>query len=150
MYNLVSQSRKQVTVYLKENVVERQDNFIQYFGQQTDTFYTVSGDREQYTNMYETEYFTAEFKLDSETQTFNRTVYSLLDLIAQIGGVFSVIQLICAVVFGYYAQKMLELTVLKLCYQFESAQDCLKNDSFNSVSEVCFLVFHLAAITRKS
>ena len=83
---------KYTDIYLKENKLELVDSFFQFSGPKKKTFYSVSSIKES-TNMWEgLTYAYLTINLDPETQLYKRTVYSMLDLVGQIGGVFNVIQ----------------------------------------------------------
>ena len=65
-------------------------------------------------------YIVTYFMVDSEVTTYRRTVFSFLDMFAQIGGVYQVVSSIMFLFLGFYAERMMYYCVLRKCYQLDS------------------------------
>jgi hypothetical protein len=106
-YEMMSGVLKSDYIYLKENKVKMMDNFLQYGAYKEETFYSISSDKVDIG--YDSRvYIRGYIGLDAETIEHERTVYSFLDAIGQIGGVYGLIGSSLAFVFGYYVDKMME------------------------------------------
>jgi len=51
--------------------------------------------------------------LDPEMTEHTRTVYSIMDVIAQIGGIFSVVRALSLIILSFYAKRMMYYCVLR-------------------------------------
>lgn len=111
-YSIIPGFEKISSVYIKENKLELQDNYLQYSGAKKNTFYSVAESTDDLRATTDSEYVRVYLKLDPERRQYKRTVYSLLDLIAQLGGVFSVIQSIFTFILGMYADRVFFHSVL--------------------------------------
>jgi hypothetical protein len=87
-YGLMSYARKYVRMLIRENIVELMDSVLQYQSYNKTTFYSVSEER---VDIYDRSnyYFRAIISSDSHKVTHTRTVFSLFDFLAQIGGVYN-------------------------------------------------------------
>jgi hypothetical protein len=118
-YEMVSSILKSDYIYLKENKVKLMDNFFQYGDHKEETFYSVSSNKVDFGyNNYT--YIQGFIGLDSETIEHKRTIYSFLDALAQIGGVYGVVGSSLAFVFGYYVDKMRDYWVIRNWYQIRT------------------------------
>lgn len=108
-----------VQLDLKENIINLEDSYIQITEGDEDTFYSVSNLREDMVAVTNEVRFAFSIGLDQEKTEFTRTVFSLLDVFAQLGGVFEVFNTGLLIFIGIYSQKMYNLSVLQRCYQVE-------------------------------
>jgi hypothetical protein len=104
-YEITSGVRKSDYAYIKENKIRLMDNFLQYGAYKEETFYSIKSNKVEF-GYDNSVYIQGFFGLDAETIENERTVYSFLDALAQIGGVYGVVGSSLAFVFGYYVDKM--------------------------------------------
>jgi hypothetical protein len=105
-YGLMPYVRKYVRMMIRENKVELMDSVLQYQSYNKTTFYSISEER---VDIYKKSnyYFRAVISPDSHKVTHTRTVFSLFDFLAQIGGVYNFFYSISFLFFGFYAEKMM-------------------------------------------
>lgn len=99
-------------IFLKENYIEAADDFFSFKPPEREKFYTVTKttmDRYASGSNYYGYFY---FNLDPETQMFKRSVLTILDLLAQVGGIFSIMQTTFTLLIGLYAERMIYFTVL--------------------------------------
>jgi hypothetical protein len=119
-YEVASDFTKKSFIYVKENEIELMDSFLQFGGPKKDKFYSISGQTVDLA-LYSENYIFTYLVLDSSITTYKRTVFSLLDAVAQLGGVFGVLNSALTAIIGYYAGKKLDYSILKKCYQYENS-----------------------------
>ena len=110
---MYSRIQKQVETYLKysshfklsmnlrENSVETEDSFLSlgFNGQNSYSFFDVNDKRlteKPYIDLIDPIYFSAEIFIDETVIYHSRSVYGLLDLFGDIGGVLQVLQILSA------------------------------------------------------
>jgi len=119
-YTIHPEMTKQTHVYVEENKLELMDSFFQYGETEKSTFYSISGGFEDYKPLEENTYVDTYFLLDKKVTTYRRTIYSLFDMLAHLGGVFHLFYTFLFVFLYYYSEKMLQYSILRKCYQFSS------------------------------
>ena len=106
-YTMIPGHTKQAQIYVKENNVELMDNFMQYGSAEKKSFYSLTGGYVDLQSFRGDTYLNAFFLLDSETTTYKRTVYSLMDMFAQFGGVYSVFESMTFIFLAFYTERMM-------------------------------------------
>lgn len=119
-YYCVPGTIKYTDIFIKENKLELTDNFLQLGGPVEKKFYSVSDVKESWAYYGGPEYVYVKLQLDPETQLYKRTVYSILDLIGQLGGVFGILSSVFTLIVGIYSENMLFHSIVKKCYQVEA------------------------------
>ena len=61
---------------------------------------------------------------------------TILDVLSQVGGIFSITQSFCALIVGFWAQKMLFFSVFSKCYTFDLKNNGNKVDDKNYDNKV--------------
>lgn len=111
-YSLEGGKRHRSDIFLKENNIDMFDDFIGLEGKDDANFYSVSDGEMRKWDENGLIYGEWYFYLDPETRIFQRDVYTILDLLSQVGGIFSLLQSLCVVLVGLYAERMIYFTVL--------------------------------------
>jgi len=106
-YTMIPGFTKQAQIYVKENHLELMDDFMQYGSAKEESFYSLTGGYVDLQSFRGDTYLNAFFLLDSEITTYKRTVFSLLDMLAQLGGVYQVVEAIVFVLLGFYSERMM-------------------------------------------
>jgi len=91
-YNLVGGYLEQSEFFIKENRIEVLDDYKIIEGTKESQFYSVADlkSKNRYTGAKILAGFV--FYLHTETQVYNRAVFTVMDVLAQLGGVFGLIQ----------------------------------------------------------
>jgi hypothetical protein len=105
-YNVLDGFSRKLEIYIKQNELELMDSVLQFQDYDKRIFYSI-GDEKIDIYASETTYLLARIMPDPETVTYNRTVYSFLDMVAQLGGVFNVLRSISFLILGFYAERMM-------------------------------------------
>jgi hypothetical protein len=121
-YGLLQYNSKFAKMLIRENKIELMDSVFQYQNYNKTTFYSISDERVDIGDL-NTYYFRARISPDSHKVTHTRTVFSLFDMLAQIGGVYNVLSSISFLIFWFYAEKMMYYWVLRKSYQFNSKEE---------------------------
>jgi len=121
-YTMMPGNTKQAQIYVKENNLELMDSFMQYGSAEKKSFYSLTGGYVDLQSFKGNTYLNAFFLLDSERTTYKRTVLSFLDMLAQLGGVYSVVEGVIFLFLGFYSERMMYYCILKKAYQFNNIE----------------------------
>ena len=119
-YGMVPWETRHSRIYIQENNVKMIDNYFQFGSFEEQTFYSVSKEIRESKVFNDNKYVEVTLILDSEKKLYTRTVFSFLDMIAQLGGVFNVIYAISMVVLTFYAERQLYYWIIRKWYQHNS------------------------------
>jgi hypothetical protein len=111
-YRITPTWTKYGDIFLEKNEVELQDGIFRFGSSDKEKFYSVSGTRQDTSFDSNGVYVSLKLQLDPENKIFKRTVFSFMDMLAQIGGVFGIVQSIMVLLLGVYAERMLIYSVL--------------------------------------
>ena len=114
---------RNVELFLKENQLDLSDDYKVIGSSESKKFYSIANGRGQNTVTTGDYYGEISFSLHTETQIYKRTVFTILDVLSQIGGIFSLLQSLCGVIVGIYAQKKLYFSVFSKCYTFDPKEN---------------------------
>jgi hypothetical protein len=118
-FKIMPKFRLDADVFVRRNYIVLQDNYIQLTGEDEDMFFSVSGKRETMDD-YETgdqKLIRVYFRMDSIVDTYERTVYSSGDFLAQIGGIFSFLKGIGGVIVFIFSERLLVSALAGKLYQ---------------------------------
>lgn len=118
-FKIMPKFRLDADVFVRRNYIVLQDNYIQLTGEDEDMFFSVSGKRETMDD-YETgdqKLIRVYFRMDSVVDTYERTVYSSGDFLAQIGGIFSFLKGIGGVIVFIFSERLLVSALAGKLYQ---------------------------------
>jgi hypothetical protein len=121
-YSFLKDYYKYAQVYIRENNLELMDSVFQYQDYDRKKFYSIADEVHDYYEGYDN-YWALIFRADDREITHTRTVYSLFDMVAQIGGVYGVLSSIALLIFGSYSERMMYYWVLRKSYQFNSKEE---------------------------
>ncbi|CAI2358830.1 unnamed protein product [Moneuplotes crassus] len=108
----------ETNIYLKENTVSILDDYTMVEGKKGKVFYSVSDEKNDRHIGPTDDFSTIHILLDAEAVNYERNVYTFIDFVANLGGIFSLIQSFCGLVLGIYAEKALRHSVISKCYTF--------------------------------
>lgn len=108
---------------MKHNTAEAQDGFMQIGeGKQYD-FYSVDTFSQTFTSELEGRLSTIKIRLDAQSDSYQRTVFSLLDLTGQLGGVNEVFIVIGTLFMSLFTEKLFNYSILSKVYQVDTSKD---------------------------
>jgi hypothetical protein len=138
--SIIGTKVKNFEVFLKENNIDRLDDYSFTKGNEQNSFYSV---KEMTSDEYESEadlYASVKLSLDAESQNYSRNVYTILDVIGQVGGIFSLLTSFCALIVGIYAEKMAMHSILSKCYTLENGGIPKQDSDFSENVQVVQLL----------
>jgi len=106
-YKMLPGYTKSNEIYVMQNKLELMDSYFQYGNPDEHTFYSLSGGYKDTQVKLDNVYINTFFFIDSKVTTHKRTVFSLLDMLSQLGGLFQVVESFTFIILGYYAEKMM-------------------------------------------
>jgi hypothetical protein len=121
-YNALYYNTRTTDIFVSHNEIELMDSVFQYQSSEKEVFYSIAGEKTDTYDNFGT-YLRARIMPDPKRITYNRTVYSLMDMVAQLGGVFNVLRSVSYLILGYYAERMMYYWVLRKSYQFNSKEE---------------------------
>ena len=108
-------------LYVRKNTATLTDSVLQLgIGDtQQQTFYSVSKVNSDFMNVIPTDGTLVRwvFMMDSQEDTYERVVYSLLDMSGNIGGLYGVFIAGGGVIIGLFAQRLFEFSMISRLYQ---------------------------------
>lgn len=107
------------TIYIKENTYNI-DNSYFYTNQQTGKFYSVSNSALSIGTIYSEYFGMISFWQDSEITHYDVTVYSFLDMMSTIGGIYEIVVVSLSILFTYISQKAYMFYIIHQISQNES------------------------------
>jgi hypothetical protein len=134
--SIIGTKVKNFEVFLKENNIDRLDDYSFTKGNVLNSFYSV---KEMTSDEYESSadlYASVKLSLDAESQSYTRNVYTILDVIGQVGGIFSLLTSFCALIVGIYAEKMAMHSIISKCYTLENDDTPKQDSDFNEHIQV--------------
>jgi hypothetical protein len=106
VYNVLDGFTRSSDIYIKQKNLELTDSVFQFKGDEKSKFYSIESEK---IDLYKfvTTYLRARILPSPQEVTYNRTVYSFLDMVAQLGGVFNVLRSISFLILGCYVERMM-------------------------------------------
>ena len=134
-YRLISDQEKIVNVSIKENEVSRRDN---YFALTNDfdesTFLSITRANQDIRKIRDTKnLITIRFEKDYEYETYERVVFSILDLFGNVGGVFGIFTIFGSYFVGVFASRFFNYSIISNFYQIDTSYKFEKYHSNNRI-----------------
>ncbi|CAI2383311.1 unnamed protein product [Moneuplotes crassus] len=121
-YTYQANSMLETNFYLKENNVKALDDYTLIDGTKKEKFYTVSREKTDRYTYTSDNYAEIEFHLDPETEVYTRNVFTFMDMLANIGGIFSLLNSFAMLIVGLYGEKMLKNSIIAKCYTLDKSE----------------------------
>lgn len=123
-YRLTLGYTKVVNLYVKRNFVSLQDSLIQWGQSAQEMFYSIDRTQTDLSDYYgDGTLFEINLVIDPSSDYYERTVYSLLDMTGQVGGLYEVVKMIVGGIVGYFANKLFIFSIMNKLYQVDSSPD---------------------------
>jgi hypothetical protein len=118
-FKVMPSIRKDADIFVRRNSYSLQDNYFQIAGEDEGSFMSVSGQRETIDDyeIGDQKMIRVYFRIDPIVDQYERQVYSSGDLLAQVGGVFSFLQGIGAVLVFIFSERLLVAALAGKLYQ---------------------------------
>lgn len=116
--------RKKNDIYIGKNEAELQDEVIQLGTGKSMDFYQLSRSRDQIELMGTDEQFASIYiRFDPYTDQYERRVFSLSDLLGQVGGIYEVMLITGMILVGIFQERLLISSILNKIYQIDKTRD---------------------------
>ena len=122
-YDLNVDYRQEVELYVKESKIDSLDDYTIIEGPKEGRFYSIVDQRSSRYESSSRIYGAFYFYLHPESQVYNRAVFTILDVLSQIGGIFGILQPVWAVIVGIYAERMLHFSIFSRCYTLDNQEN---------------------------
>ena len=124
---------KQIKIYVQENEAELQDNWFNFHNEpEKKNFIGVQKTNvELLNNTSSNIVISAIFTKDYDYQSYERSVFSFLDLTGNLGGLFEIMEIIGGIIVGIFADKLFSYSIISSLYQV----DPLSNEELNEKAE---------------
>jgi len=118
-FSIMPKIRKDADMFVRRNNIKLQDDYVQISGEKTDSFISISGQRETIDDYdsHDLKMVRVYFRVDPIIEEYDRQIYSSGDLLAQVGGVFSFLKAIGAVLVFVFSEKLLISSLAGKLYQ---------------------------------
>ncbi|CAI2368877.1 unnamed protein product [Moneuplotes crassus] len=125
---------QEAEIFLTENKIEREDDYTLIRGQKSSIFYTTKRGNDQiFQDTTNTDYTRLDILLDSRINFYSRDVFTILDVLSSIGGLYTLFQSFFGFIIGFYTQKMFYYSILSKCYTYDVKENSEHLSSDNKV-----------------
>ena len=116
-YQIIPDLRKVVRTEIRYNKVELMDSLIDIGFHENKEFYSVERSEPDLTSINNyNEYLDFGLTIDSKEDSYERKVYSFLDLTGQIGGLYEIINIIVGMLVTFIASRLFILSIISQIY----------------------------------
>jgi hypothetical protein len=120
-YSLLPGFTSNGNILLKENDVKTVDSFLGIGSNYEDKFYSIASERNSLATQYSSKFVNIELAMSAERVDHERSVFSILDVISQMGGFFGAFSAGWGLLLGFYSEKMMMMyTLFRNWYQVDS------------------------------
>ncbi|CAI2361053.1 unnamed protein product [Moneuplotes crassus] len=123
-YELVPSVKKLISIYIRRSIVSLSDSIFPFGQDNEKSFYSMgqsSFDWKYPDNSTDPSLLVIEFQIDPIVDSFERRVYTFLDLSGQLGGFFEILLLIGGILVNYFANKLYEYYMFQNLYSTEAS-----------------------------
>ena len=118
-YKIVYDYQKIAKLYVRQNDAILADDLIQYGQTEKKEYYSIENDFVDFQERSETTRCKVVLTEDYFKYTYERTVFSILDLTGLLGGVFELFEILGAIFVSYFTQRFLTFSLLSRLYQVQ-------------------------------
>jgi hypothetical protein len=118
-FKIMPKFRLDADMFVRRNYLKLQDDYVQITGEKEGMFISISGQRETIDD-YEVgdqKLVRIYFRIDPVVEYYERQIYSTGDLLAQVGGIFSFLKTIGAVLVFIFSERLLVAALAGKLYQ---------------------------------
>ena len=129
-YYGISGLMNEARFYIQQNEAKLNDHYLEYLNNdETEKFISIGKSDSLLRNSQETDVFKATFLKSEGNLIYERNVYTLLNLIGDLGGIFEILFIFGTVLTSTFNSKMFYYSVLSSLYQVDT-EKCGKNHTF--------------------
>ena len=132
-FSLMTSITRNFLAYVKTNEAETLDDFLNYSPQGKESSF-ISIDRISQDIQESETIVSVRFAKDPRTDSYDRSVFSLLDALGNIGGLNEVLQVSCGLIISIFSGRMFFYSIISSLYQIDPT-DRDGNDSNNAHNE---------------
>ena len=126
LYGMLTNFSKQYLVYIRENKAETIDDYFNYSPNGDESGF-VSIERIDQDIHESSSIVNIRFIKDPTSDTYERSVFSLLDALGNIGGVNEVLQVSCGMIISIFSGRMFLYSIISSLYQVDSMNKNRRN-----------------------
>ena len=138
-FRLTPGHKKTVRTYLRHNTAEFRDSLFDLEFSKKEEFYSISEyDVDMSLEIEDGNLFRYIMRLDHNKDHYERSVYTIIDLTGQIGGLYEIFQLVGKFLIGFISSKILILTMMSKMYHVQTHQNDEDEDNwkFDGVNKI--------------
>ena len=116
-------------VFIRQGHAKTYDNYYEFFRKTEYKYYTATYSRDQLIvqNSTSKEFMKVYIRLDPEIEEVERQVYSIIKILAEIGGLFQSMFFIGIIIVGIFSTRLFVSSILRNIYQIdEITENCVK------------------------
>ena len=124
-WDLVPGYNKKIDIFVQRNFGSFQDGYFVYDQNTTDYFYQILNTIERFNAETSTNKTLLQvyFRRDNEMIEYKRQVYTFLDAIAKIGGIFKIVSAVFELVLIFFVENLFYTHMITRLYQLEDNHD---------------------------
>lgn len=121
-WSLFKGIRKKNDVFIMNNQAELQDDLVQIYAAKVVQYFQVARYREMqeaFDEVWDKRYLSIYIRLDNHVTNVSRTVYSVADMMGQVGGVYEILFLFGSLIVLLFADKLFFSSIMQKIYQIQ-------------------------------
>ena len=118
-YRTLKSLQKHVTLYLRKNEYNLNDDLIQYRDHQSGSFYSVDKQQVDIQEATDDTVITIRIVQDPIIDQYERSSFTFLEMTGRLGGLYEVLTVVASLMISGIVQKLFTLSVLKNLYYVE-------------------------------
>ena len=135
-YKLAPGFRKTVRTFVRPNTAEFRDSLFDLEFLESEQFYSVTDyDVDISLEVEDGVLLNYIMRLDHNQDHYERSVYTLVDLTGQIGGLYEIFQLVGRLCIGFISSKILILTMMSKMYHVQTPHNNENKDHWNIIGK---------------
>ena len=121
---------KFMNVHIQKNCYKVYDNYFGTHISEHNDFYSLEKVTSDIIgiNDHQGIYLTVAFSIYDMKKTYESSVYSIFDLISELGGAFEIFEIACKFFFGYYVNKLFYFSVINSMNKQTKDRNCVQNE----------------------
>ncbi|CAI2359482.1 unnamed protein product [Moneuplotes crassus] len=128
-WELVPDFRKKTDIFLRKNEASFEDNYVQLGFPKEEEFYQVAETNDRFeSESSKGDMLSIYLRIDKITDTYERQIYSIGELLGQAGGFYGALVGIGSVFLFIFSERLFVSSVLRKIYQIDSWQEKEKLD----------------------
>jgi hypothetical protein len=134
-YRIMPNFIKEATVFVRKNEAEFEDSFVQFGFKDKKEFVSISTTNVDlyHRRAHVMTSATVRFVIDPKQETYERVIFSILNLTGQVGGLYEVFEVVGAFVIGYFTEKLFYYSMFKRIYHVKASipeRNCIDSIKF--------------------